>query len=327
MSLALKLLRQHWFLVMLLGAVAVGLTFPAPGLWLSAKVGAKPFIFVLLFLTSLSFKTGQLLEGFRSVRAIALSLSGTYILLPALFFLSASLILGLDQPLGVGLIVMGAGPTSLASAAIWTRLSGGNAGLCVALIVISNVLNIVLAPLVLWLLLGEAKVPDPEKVVLGLVLYILIPIALGQIARRLYGEKMAEWAKPLGVASRLILLWIIIQAASRAAVKAGQASLSVGSVLVLLLICVVVHLLAVAAMWSGGKLLKLSRKDRIAVIFVGSQKTLPVAIFLIETYFAQFALGVLSLMVYHATQLILDSLFIEPFKKRVDEEDLQASAS
>lgn len=335
------LLRKQWFLGLLFLGVAIAYFVPEPGYWVTKHLNLKYFIYVLLFLTSLTFNTGQLVAGFRAPKPIGLSLLGTYFILPVLFY-GGALLLGTETPLGVGLLLMGAAPCSLASSAVWTRLSGGNTPLAVAMIVFSNALNIVAAPVIMKLTMGQSF-DQPIGLLIGdLALKVLLPITLGQVAGMGLGKRREAWSGPIGVVSRLMVLCVVTLTTSKAVSQAGEFAhqegfgaaaayrLTPGAVALLVLVCVVAHAIVVLLLAGGGRVLGLPLRDRIAAIYVGGQKTLPVPVYYIEQFLPQHGLGVLALVSYHATQLIFDSFLIEYFKakaKAKTEEESAAPAS
>ncbi|GMV81842.1 MAG: hypothetical protein AMXMBFR7_30260 [Planctomycetota bacterium] len=319
-----RILAQHWFVALLLCGVGLGTWFPGPGRWVEAQLSTKPFIFVLLFLTGLTFDTRELWSGLKAPRPMLLTLAGTYLLLPALLFLAA-LPFGLQSPLGAGLLVLGATPTTLASAVVWTRLAGGHAALAVVLTVLSNTLNVILGPAVLYALAGHHLQQSFGSIVLSLLLTVLLPVGLGQAVRLKAADLLARHALLLSVLPRLLICVVVVMAASRAAATATAGEgLSLGLVLLLIALCVVVHALAVLGMEAGSRVLGLPREHRIAAVFIGGQKTLPVGIHMLQTCFPALTLGVLSLVVYHAVQLIFDSFLIEHYRKQAAPESAPA---
>jgi sodium/bile acid cotransporter 7 len=63
---------------------------------------------------------------------------------------------------------------------------------------------------------------------------------------------------------------------------------------------------------AGGQLVRLERAEQIAVAFAGSQKTLPVGLFLFEAYYrADYPLAVVPLLFYHAGQLLADTVIAD----------------
>jgi sodium/bile acid cotransporter 7 len=161
----------------------------------------------------------------------------------------------------------------------------------------------------------------------ALVLVLVLPVVLGQAARRLPGVPagMARHRVVLGAVARLLVASVLIAAAVDAASQAEL--LSAGLVLATLAVCGVVHLTGLLLGLWGGRLLGLARADRIAVAFAGSQKTLPVALFLYGAYYrGDYPLAVLPLLLYHAAQLLVDTLIADRLAAGPDRNTEGASA-
>jgi sodium/bile acid cotransporter 7 len=83
--------------------------------------------------------------------------------------------------------------------------------------------------------------------------------------------------------------------------------------------CLAVHLAGLFLGLAAGRLVGLDRPDRIAVGFAASQKTLPVGLLLFNAYYqADYPLAVLPLVVYHAGQLLADTLVADRLAGRPD---------
>ncbi len=82
-------------------------------------------------------------------------------------------------------------------------------------------------------------------------------------------------------------------------------------------LCVSLHLTALfAGLWSS-KALGFDRPSQIAVAFACSQKTLPVALLLFETYFKDaYPLAVVPMVFYHVGQLIVDTFIAQELARR-----------
>ena len=79
-----------------------------------------------------------------------------------------------------------------------------------------------------------------------------------------------------------------------------------------LCLCLGVHLAALFFGLVSSRLLRFERSNQIAVAIAGSQKTLPVALSLFDTYFvAGYPLAVVPLVFYHVGQLLLDTVIAE----------------
>ena len=76
--------------------------------------------------------------------------------------------------------------------------------------------------------------------------------------------------------------------------------------------CLGLHLGAMALGGAGARLMRFSREDRIAVIFVSIQKPLTIAVFLATStefgFGESYPLAVFPMLMFHATQLFVDTV-------------------
>src|SRR5574341_2689435 len=95
-----------------------------------------------------------------------------------------STVLRLDQPLGVGLLLLGtaAGAPFLPKLA---EIAKGNLAFAVGMMVLLMVITVGYLPLVLPMLLPGVSV-DPTQIARSLVLLMLIPLAVGLIMKARY---------------------------------------------------------------------------------------------------------------------------------------------
>ena len=156
---------------------------------------------------------GQIITPLRNRRLIVLALLGNFVLMP-LGAVILSTVLRLDQPLGVGLLLLGtaAGAPFLPKLA---EIAKGNLAFAVGLMVLLMVVTIGYQPLVLPLLLQGVSV-NPVKIARSLVLLMLLPLGAGLALKARY-EKAAARVKPVldRVSSlSLVLLVLLISVAN-----------------------------------------------------------------------------------------------------------------
>ena len=161
-----------------------------------------------------------------------------------------------------------------------------------------------------WLaLVGGAAAPASGKMMVNLVWVLLLPVGVAQ-ASRSYGA-VARWATrqqtAIGVIARLSILVVMLKAAVE--VAANLPDLTPGVVILVVVATLSVHVAALTVGLTGGRALGFARVDSLAVAFAGSQKTLPVALYLYQDYYAAaYPLAVLPLALYHVGQFIVDTL-------------------
>jgi bile acid:Na+ symporter, BASS family len=142
--------------------------------------GANASVVVFVVSSTLSVGLGltvpQIAAPLRNGRLVALSLLANFVLVPAVAIGLARL-LDLDEPLGVGLLLVGVagGAPFLLKLA---DLAKANMPFAVGLMVVLMVITVGYMPLVLPMLLAGVSV-NPANIARSLILLMLIPLAAG----------------------------------------------------------------------------------------------------------------------------------------------------
>jgi BASS family bile acid:Na+ symporter len=159
---------------------------------------AIPFAMLVFVLSSmlamgLGLTVGHIVAPLRDARLVLLSLLVNFLLMP-LGALAIAALLRLDQPLSVGLLLLGAaaGAPFLPKLA---QIAKGNLAFGVGLMVLLMVVTVVYLPLVLPLLLPGVSV-NPAQIARSLFLLMLLPLA-GALAVKAYFADIAARTKPL----------------------------------------------------------------------------------------------------------------------------------
>jgi sodium/bile acid cotransporter 7 len=199
---------------------------------------------------------------------------------------------------------------------------------------VTNGLCFVLTPFWLKLTTGSRVSLDPWDMAAQLLVVVLVPTALGQVCRVFRGPAgfATRHKTAIGVIAQSLILTIVFLAACKAgaAWKSGNELAArhfgpnVGGVALVWGTTIAVHLAAMwfavlAAAWFG-----FQRGDRIAVAFAGSQKTLPIGVLLatdpmmfgnpdLLTTGVGVPFAVFPMLMYHATQLFLDTAVADRF--------------
>jgi BASS family bile acid:Na+ symporter len=173
----------------------------------TVTVAMLVFVLSSMLGMGLGLTVGQILAPLRNVRLIALSLVANFLLMPLAAFGLARL-LRLDEPLGVGLILLGAsaGAPFLPKLA---QIAKGNLAFAVGLMVLLMVLTIAYLPFVLPLLL-EGVTVNPAKIARTLVLVMLLPLAVALAVRAKFPAAAGRAKPPLDKISNLSLIALIV---------------------------------------------------------------------------------------------------------------------
>jgi bile acid:Na+ symporter, BASS family len=180
---------------------------------IAARVAVLCFVVSSMLAMGAGLTLAQILEPLRNARLVALSLVANFVLMPLCAFVLAKA-LSLDEPLGVGLLLLGCagGAPFLPKLA---ELAKGNLAFAVGVMVLLMVVTVGYLPIILPLLLSGVSV-DPWKIARSLVLLMLLPLAAGLVLRARYGNLAARVKPLLDRISNisLILLVLLITAAN-----------------------------------------------------------------------------------------------------------------
>jgi BASS family bile acid:Na+ symporter len=158
----------------------------------AASVAMLIFVLSSMLAMGLDLTVGQIIAPLRNVRLVMLSLLVNFVLMP-LGALALAGLLQLDQPLGVGLLLLGsaAGAPFLPKLA---QMAKGDLAFAVGLMVLLMVVTVGYLPLVLPLLLPGVSV-NPAKIAGSLFLLMLLPLA-GALAVKARFADVAARTKP-----------------------------------------------------------------------------------------------------------------------------------
>jgi BASS family bile acid:Na+ symporter len=178
-----------------------------------ATVATLSFVVSSMLAMGAGLTVPQIFEPLRNARLVVLALLANFVLMPLGAFTLAK-VLWLDEPLGIGLLLLGcaAGAPFLPKLA---ELAKGNLAFAVGAMVLLRAVTVGYLPIVLPLLLPGVTV-DPWKIARSLVLLMLLPLAAGLAPKARY-EVLAHRVKPvLDKISNvsLILLVLLITAAN-----------------------------------------------------------------------------------------------------------------
>ena len=304
--------RPDWFLLGMGVAVALAWLVPDPG----AKGGSlhpelvnKLGVSLIFFLHGLTLSFAALSAGTRNWRLHLLVQLCTYLLFPALGLL---LLFGLGKSIGpelrTGLFFLCALPSTVSSSVALTATARGNVPGAVFNATLSSLLGVVLTPLWLGLVLGAAGQSLPlGRVVLDLLLWLVLPLFIGQALRPLFGAFATRHKPRIGVLDRLTIL-LLVYTSFCDSVKAGVWSAGLTPLLVSTLSSLALLAIAMLFVSSASRALGFTRPDRIAALFCGSKKTLASGVPMARLIFgANPGLGLilLPIMIYHPIQLVV----------------------
>jgi predicted Na+-dependent transporter len=305
---------KHWFLCGIVLALVSCLAAPTTARSLLDPISTRVLVALALFLSAWGLGSRLLLRAMIRPVPVLWALAMSYIALPALALLAGVVMERLTGSADsrVGLLLIASVPCTLATAVLCTRAAGGNEATALLVVLVSTAMSWLVTTA--WLALTPVSGAGPEgsRLMLDLLQILVIPVGIAQLSRLipavvLFAER---WRTAVGIVARLIILVVVMKAAVLVADRAAQ--ITFGLVAGVAAACLALHIGVLWLGYAGGRLIRLDGADRRAVAFAGSQKTLPVALYLFDVYYApQFPLAVLPLALFQLGQLTVDSIIAE----------------
>jgi len=304
--------RPDWFLLGMGAAVALAWLFPdagAKGGGLHPELTNKVGVGLIFFLHGLTLSFEALAAGTRKWRLHLLVQGSTFVLFP-LLGLTLLAVAGshLGPALRTGLFFLCALPSTVSSSVALTAAARGNVAAAVFNATLSSLLGVVLTPLWLSVVLGTSGPALPfGSVVLDLVLWLVVPLLVGQAARPVFGAFAARHEARINIVDRLTIL-LLVYTSFCDSVKGGVWSSGAAPLAISLLTSLLLLGSMLVITWSAGHACGFDRADRIAALFCGSKKTLASGVPMARLIFgAQPGLAVilLPIMIYHPLQLVV----------------------
>jgi len=296
------------FVAALVATMVVAVVVPVPEpVRDAADVSADVAVVLLFLLYGMRLPTREVLAGLRNVRLQGGILASTYVLFPVLGVILATAaepVIGAD--LARGLLYLSLLPSTVQSSVALTSVARGNVAGAICGATVSNVVGMVLTPLLVLVFMGAAGT-------LGLgglrsvLLQLLLPFVLGQALQPLAGTWVRAH-RPLTLAvDRGTILLVVFAAVAAASAGGVWDTVSGGEVAALLGACLLLLGVVLALTWWAGARLGLDLPDRIALLMCGSKKSLATGLPMASVLFPAAAAATIAVpvIVFHQTQLVV----------------------
>jgi sodium/bile acid cotransporter 7 len=285
-------------------------------------------IALLFFLHGAKLPRQAIVQGVTHWRLHLTVFASTFVLFPLLGLALQPLGRALLTPqLYLGVLFVCALPSTVQSSIAFTSIAGGNVPAAVVSASVSNLIGIVLTPLLVGLLLASHGGVISWHGVLDIVLQLLLPFVLGHVARRWIGAFVDRHRPLLRFTDQGTILLVVYTAFSAAVVQGLWHDTPVGALVSTLALSALLLALVMTTVTWAARRLGFSRKDEIAIVFCGSKKSMASGIPMAKILFAGQLGGlgalVLPLMIFHQLQLMVCAVVARRYATRGDHPDTQ----
>lgn len=318
----LTILKKQWFLFGIFAAFFLGALLPHAAKLNQNGLATTFAVCIIFFNTGLLLPSESILKGILNYRVHLFSQIYIFIINPLLFFLFVYIFENsLSEMLIIGIFGLAVLPTTISSCTVLTQSSNGDVSATMFNASLSNLLGILLSPLLLSFLLNTTNQSSPID--LGTVMFslstkMIIPVFFGQVLRRF----IKAWVKTRKVyfsnCNNFLILSIIFFSFAKTAPQDGLYS-SLSPLPFILL--GILHIVILALVYVNARFFKFQRGSLISVMYVAPQKTLAMGLPLLSTFFVNdntvsLSIILLPLIFYHAWQLIVAAIIQSNFTKQ-----------
>ncbi|MBS0012879.1 MAG: bile acid:sodium symporter [Desulfobacterales bacterium] len=310
------MVKKYWFLIGLATVFAATMADPTglladAGLVLKRHHGPDVVIFLVFFFSGILLDPGQIRDGLRDVAGTAMALVLIFGFAPALAALAS--LAPLQTGVIIGLFLVSVMPTTLSSGVVMTGASGGNPAHALFITILANVLCMFTIPFTLPLLLQlteiSTQVDDFNRmaVMIKIGLYVLVPLCAGLGVKAMAFSRLAEVGPRFQIINQCLILCIVWMGVAQARpVLSGD----LGGMVSMAGVVAIFHCVLLGCAYLMVRVFSVPRGRMEAVLFMGSQKTLPLSIILQVTLFGQFALALMVCVLHHLVSLLIDGFLV-----------------
>ncbi|MDF3607465.1 bile acid:sodium symporter [Paracoccus sp. DMF-8] len=323
---ALRRVGLDRYMMLLVGTVLLASLCPARGEF-ARILGHVTYwaVALLFFLYGAKLATATILSGLTNWKLQLGCLACTYVMFP-LLAIAMQPVVGhwLPAAFVAGLLYLACLPSTVQSSIAFTSVSGGNVAGAVCAASISNVLGVLLAPVLFMLLIpaevgAQGGVHVDASAIWKIARQILLPFALGQLCRPLLSGFLNRHKLPTIIVDRGSILLIVYAAFSAGVVNGIWSAVAPGQLAALMAAIAVLLALVMGLSLVMARLGGMMRADTIALYYCGSTKSLATGLPMAGILFAgqNVAMIVLPLMLFHLLQLFVCAIVSQRLALRV----------
>jgi sodium/bile acid cotransporter 7 len=322
-------IQTNGFILGLFAVVGVAFLFPDPGSrkgWMHPELVQNVGIALILFLQGLSMPLEQVRKGAGNWKLHVIIQGFTFVIFPivGLLFSAVAQKIWPTEPSGVrdGFLFLCVLPSTVSTSVVLTAVVGGNTAAAILSAAFSNIVGVILTPILVGLLLhvtGRTTASGSfAPLLLEITMLTLLPFSAGVGIRPLIRHWVDTNKKWLNRISNAVILFFVYSAfCDSVKEKIWQ---QYGLLLTGQILAGVVSLFGSVSLliYFASRLAHLNREDGIACYFCSVKKTLamgvPLAILIFGSR-SDVSLILLPIMFYHPFQLFTNGLLANYWAK------------
>ena len=315
-----RLKKPDPLIVLIILAVIIAIIAPARGNFadIFGQI-TNVAIALLFFLYGARLSTQEALNGLKHWRLHLTILAFTFVVYPLIGIALRPLTAVISHDMYLGILFLTLVPSTVQSSVAFTSIAKGNVAGAIVSASASNLVGVIITPLLVMLLMGTGGEVHIDTSVFGeIALLLLAPFVLGQLTRRWVG-RVAQ-SKATKVVDRGSIAMVVYSAFSKGVVDGVWTSISLWDLAFLVVFAAAFVTFMLWLTRKTSQKMGFNRADTIAIEFCGSKKSLatglPMASVIFASGGASLGLLILPLMIYHQVQLMMCSWLAARYAQR-----------
>jgi sodium/bile acid cotransporter 7 len=226
----------------------------------------------------------------------------------------------LTPALWAGMLMLCVLPSTVQSSIAFTSIAHGNVPAAIVSASLSNMLGVVLTPLLVILLMRTSGGPRIDaSAVLDIVLQLLLPFVAGQLLRPWLGKWVHRHPVVTKAFDRGSILLVVYTAFSMSMAEHVWSTVSPWRVVAVAGVCAALLAIMLGITVGLSRLARLNRADTTVVLFCGSKKSLASGLPMALVFFGTGAVGLimLPLILFHQIQLFVCAVIASRMSRTV----------
>ncbi len=302
---------SKWMALLVIIVAAISLFQPWTFKW------TTPYVTYLLGIVMFGMGMTLRFEDFKMVfqrpKDVLIGIVAQFVIMPGLAWTLAT-VFQLPPELAVGVILVGTCPGGTSSN-VMTYLARGDVALSVSISMATTVLAPIVTPLLTWWLAGKWVDVSFWAMLISIVQVVVLPIVLGIVINKLFGDFVRRIIKLLPLVSVLAIITIV------GAVVSGNASKILTTGVLIIAVVVLHNLCGYLLGFAAAKVLKMNMAKAKAVsIEVGMQNSALAATLAMKLFDPAAAIPGVVFSVWHN---ISGSIAANFLADKLDEDDIK----
>lgn len=319
----MRKIRLDPFLVMIVLAVVLATALPLRGMAVApANMVTDIAIALLFFLHGAKLSREAIISGVTAWRIHTAVLTATFVMFP-LFGLIARWFSDqwLNPAIGAGILLLCLMPSTVQSSIAFTAAARGNVAAAVCSAAASNLLGIIVTPILVTLLLANASGGLSWDAAIKIASQLLLPFIVGHLCRPLMLPVLNRWKSLLTLYDRAVIILVVYVAFSAAVMEGLWSRYSITDLAWTLLFVTIILAAALLVTTLAARALRFRKEDEIVIVFCGSKKSLASGVPIAGALFPPAAVGpmILPLMLFHQIQLMACAILAQRYARRSTE--------